>query len=414
MSISVTTLVRYLRNRLDSDDRLHNIQVTGELSNFHKHSSGHLYFTLKDETSAINCVMFSSRAINIKFNPKNGDKVDISGNVSLFETTGQLQLYVNSLKLAGLGDLYQQYEILKTKLYEEGYFDDNHKKSIPSLYPEKIAVLVGENSAAMSDIKTCFIRRWPLANVDYHPVLVQGKDAPDDIINNLIKVDKMGYEIIVLARGGGSFEDLFCFNDENLVKTIYSLDTFIITGIGHEQDYTLSDFVADLRAPTPTASVELITRDIKDVDYEVIDYQDSLNTSINQIIDSYKMKIDYYSTKIENYANKFELITKTIDNMMTKIRSTLKYKLSNKNNLIENYQRILNSSIENRLNANINKLKSLNNLLNAYSIDNTLKRGYSLIYKDKKLIKNKDRIKVEDNLDIKLYDGNIKATVKEI
>lgn len=392
MSISVSTLVKYLKNKLDSDDKLQNIQVTGELSNFHKHSSGHLYFTLKDEHSAISCVMFSSRANTIKFDPKNGDKVDISANTSLFEVTGQLQLYVNSMKLAGLGDLYQQYEMLKNKLTEDGYFDEDHKKDLPTYYPERVCVLVGDKSAAMSDIKTCFARRWPLANVDYYSVLVQGKDAPKDIIKTLKEVDKLNYEIIILARGGGSFEDLFCFNDEELVKTIFDLKTFIITGIGHEQDFTLVDFVADMRAPTPTATVELTTVNILDVLDELNELSINLNNSLNRIIDNIKMKLDYYSSSINNYSNKLKLISSNIDNIKKYINQTI-------NNLIKSYKE---------------ELKSKANLLNAYSIDNTLKRGYSLVYKDNKLINNIKDIKINDELDIKLYKGKIKAKVSEV
>ena len=391
MSISVSTLVKYLKNMLDSDDKLQNVKVTGELSNFHKHSSGHLYFTLKDDKAAISCVMFSSKANLIKFDPKNGDQVEISSNASIFETTGQLQLYVNSMKLAGVGDLYQQYEILKNKLSEEGYFDQENKKEIPTYYPSRVAILVGDKSAAMSDIKTCFERRWPLAETDYYPVLVQGKDAPKDIIKQLLFVDKLNYDAIILARGGGSFEDLFCFNDEELVKTIYKLKTFIITGIGHEQDFTLADFVADLRAPTPTATVELITHNIIDVIEEINTYSIDLSNLINKKIENISIKLDYYDSKVNNYSNKLKLIHNNIVNINNEITTLIKHIIKNKKDEVD----------------------SILNLLKAYSIDNTLKRGYSLVYKDNKLIKNKKNLKNDDSINIKLYGGDVKATVKE-
>ena len=301
MSIDVSKLVRYLKNKLDGDANLSNVSIFGELSNFHSHNSGHLYFTVKDEKAALSCVMFSSSARRLNFKPKNGDKVELTGSVSLFETTGAMQLYVSSMRLQGLGDLYAQYERLKAKLYEEGYFSAEHKKAKPNLYPNKVAVLCGDASAAMSDIKICFARRWPLANVDYYPVLVQGLDAPENIINTLLKVDEMGYEYIILARGGGSFEDLFCFNDERLVKTIYSLKTFTVTGIGHEQDFTLSDFVADLRAATPTAAVELITPDIKKVEELLSEYKDSLNESVNYKLIAFRDLLD--KLKSSKYLN---------------------------------------------------------------------------------------------------------------
>ena len=392
MSISVSTLVKYLKNKLDSDDSLQSIQVTGELSNFHKHSSGHLYFTLKDEKAAISCVMFSSYAKTIKFNPKNGDKVEITASASIFEVTGQLQLYVNSLKLAGLGDLYQQYEMLKNKLASEGYFNEDHKKEFNVLYPNKVAILVGEASAAMSDIKTCFQRRWPLCQTDYYPCLVQGKDAPIDIISKLVDVDGKNYDYIILARGGGSFEDLFCFNDEELVKTIYNLKTFIITGIGHEQDFTLADFVSDLRAPTPTATVELTTPNILDVKEELIDIMNNIDSIMENRINNISINLDYFITKINNYSTKLELINSNIDSYVNQMKSIIKHLIDRRSDSIN----------------------SLNNLLNAYSVNNTLKRGYTLVFKDNILIKNTKNLKLNDDINIKLYDGNAKAIIKEV
>ena len=289
--ISVTTLVRYLKNKLDSDEALRSVQVSGELSNFRKTSSGHLYFTLKDENSAISCVMFKSKAYSLSFVPENGNKVICSGSISMFEASGSLQLYVNTLKLDGIGDLYRQYEELKNKLFNEGLFDDDHKKEIPTLYPSKVAVLCGKDSAAMSDIKIQFNRRWPLCKVDYYPVIVQGSEGPSSMIKTLKDIDTLGYEIIVLARGGGSFEDLFCFNDERLVRTIYNLNTFIITGVGHQQDFTLVDFVSDRRAPTPTGAIEMITPNIDDVLDSIDDLSYRLNKSIDLLITNNKDKL---------------------------------------------------------------------------------------------------------------------------
>lgn len=391
MSITVSTLVKYLKDKLDTDIRLHNVEVTGELSNFHRQSSGHLYFTLKDEKSSIECVMFSSYASKISFEPVSGDKVDIKGSISVFEAYGKLQLYVNSMKKAGIGDLFQQYEILKEKLSKEGYFENDNKKELLINYPENVCVLVGEKSAAMSDIKTCFKKRWPLCKVTYYPVLVQGKDAPKDIIKTLKEVDKLNYDYIILARGGGSFEDLFCFNDEELVKTIYKLKTFIITGIGHEQDFTLADFVSDLRAPTPTATVELTAPNILDIKNDLSEINDVLTNTMSNLIDSIKMQLDYYNSNIVNYYSKLELISNSIDNY----NDTLK-------RIIDTYIDLLR-----------NKIESNYNLLNAYSIDNTLKRGFSLVYKNSKLINSSKEIKINDDINIHMYDGEIVATVKE-
>ena len=411
--IRVTTLVRYLKNKLDSDEALRSVQVSGELSNFRKTSSGHLYFTIKDENSAISCVMFKSKAYSLSFVPENGNKVICSGSISMFEASGSLQLYVNTLKLDGIGDLYRQYEELKNKLFNEGLFDDNHKKKIPTLYPSKVAVLCGKDSAAMSDIKIQFNRRWPLCKVDYYPVIVQGSEAPSSMIQTLKDVDTLDYEIIVLARGGGSFEDLFCFNDERLVRTIYDLNTFIITGVGHQQDFTLVDFVSDRRAPTPTGAIEMITPNIDDVLDSIDDLSYRLNKSIDLLITNNKDKLIQLSN------NKY---FKDPSLLVDKVSLLLDYKierLKRFSNKLDNYQLQIDKEVDRmgllldiKLNKKRNELDRLNGLLKAYSCENTLKRGYALVYKDNKLI-NKD-IDNNDKLVIETYDQIIDTRVEKV
>ncbi len=411
--ISVTTLVRYLKNKLDSDEALRSVQVSGELSNFRKTSSGHLYFTLKDENSAISCVMFKSKAYSLSFVPENGNKVICSGSISMFEASGSLQLYVNTLKLDGIGDLYRQYEELKNKLFNEGLFDDDHKKELPTLYPSKVAVLCGKDSAAMSDIKIQFNRRWPLCEVDYYPVIVQGSEGPSSMIQTLKDIDTLGYEIIVLARGGGSFEDLFCFNDESLVRTIYNLNTFIITGVGHQQDFTLVDFVSDRRAPTPTGAIEMITPNIDDVLDSIDDLSYRLNKSIDLLITNNKDKLIQLSN------NKY---FKDPSLFVDKVSLLLDYKierLKRFSNKLDNYQLQIDKELDKmdllldiKLNKKRNELDRLNGLLKAYSCENTLKRGYALVYKDNKLI-NKD-INNNEKLVIETYDQIIDTRVEKV
>ena len=411
--ISVTTLVRYLKNKLDSDEALRSVQVSGELSNFRKTSSCHLYFTLKDENSAISCVMFKSKAYSLSFVPENGNKVICSGSISMFEASGSLQLYVNTLKLDGIGDLYRQYEELKNKLFNEGLFDDEHKKEIPTLYPSKVAVLCGNDSAAMSDIKIQFNRRWPLCKVDYYPVIVQGSEGPSSMIQTLKDVDTLDYEIIVLARGGGSFEDLFCFNDERLIRTIYNLNTFIITGVGHQQDFTLVDFVSDRRAPTPTGAIEMITPNIDDVLDSIDDLSYRLNKSIDLLITNNKDKLIQLSN------NKY---FKDPSLLVDKVSLLLDYKierLKHFSNKLDNYQLQIDKEVDRmgllldiKLNKKRNELDRLKGLLKAYSCENTLKRGYALVYKDNKLI-NKD-INNNDKLVIETYDQIIDTRVEKV
>ena len=410
--LSVSSLLRYLKNCLDTDERLQKIYVSGEISNFHRHFSGHLYFTLKDEYASISCVMFKSAASSLRFEPKTGDKVIVYANTSIFETAGQLQLYVQRMTPEGLGDLYARYEALKNRLNEEGYFSLDHKKTMIKVYPERIGVLVGDRSAAMSDIKRCFERRWPLCNVDYYPVLVQGAEAPADIVAKLLEADEKRYDAIILARGGGSFEDLFCFNDEQLVKTIYSMKTFLVSGVGHEQDFTLTDFVADLRAATPTAAVELITPDIEDVRKQVDLYVKQLYSKVNEKLDRKQMNFDFYSQKLFHYIDSLSSIKDRIDAQINTIRNSLLHHCDMNSTLIDHYNLQIASEMNLKLNNAKLQYKRLNTLLEAYSAQNVLERGYSIIMQNGKVVKRKSDIQHE-TFDIRFFDGILTATEKE-
>ena len=410
--LTISTLVRYLKNKLDADINLQKINVIGEISNYHRHYSGHLYFTLKDEHAAINCVMFKSAAFSLQFEPKNGDKVVCIANTSLFEASGQLQLYVLKMNQYGLGDLYARYEKLKKDLTDQGYFDDNHKISIPTQYPDKVAVLVGDKSAAMSDIKRQFTRRWPLCNVNYYPVLVQGNDAPKTIISKLLEVDELGYDAIILARGGGSFEDLFCFNDEQLVKTIYQLKTFIISGVGHEQDFTLTDFVSDLRAPTPTAAVEMITPDIADVIVRLDKLKEELDYQINQKINKTNMKLDYMFEKLIHYDSKIQLNIKHIDILVESIRNKTRNKITKQYHEIDRIVDNMRYRANLKLNNDKLLLKRLNTLLEAYAATNVLKRGYTLVLQNGKVVKKATELNNEP-FSVRFIDATITAERKD-
>ena len=409
--LSVTALINYLKIKLDRDQQLQNVCVVGEISNYNDHFSGHQYFSLKDDKSIIECVMFKGYASYLNFKPKKGDKVIVFGNVSIYEASGKLELFVTKMNLDGTGDLHRQFEELKNKLEAQGKFDQNHKITLSKDYIEKVAVLVGDQSAAMSDIRKAFLRRWPLAQVDYYPVLVQGSGAAGDIINNLLKVDKMQYDAIILSRGGGSFEDLFCFNDENLVNTIYNLDTFIISGVGHEQDFTLCDFVCDLRAATPTAAVELITPDIENVLLSIDNLENELVFNINDKLSKLMMKYDFITERLINYQNHFNNISLKIDNDINLINKSIIHKIDNNLNLINNYDNKMKYKLNLSLN-NANLLhKRLNTLLEAYNANNVLKRGFTLVLQDNKLVKTKKQLQ-DKEFEIKFSDGSIIAERK--
>ena len=433
--LSVFELVHYLKGTLDKDTNIQNILVSGEISNFTNHISGHLYFSLKDDKSRIACVMFRSNAARLKFKPKNGDKVILKANTSLFEGSGQLQAYVTEMKLDGIGDLYLQFEALKKKLYLQGLFNQDHKKALP-LYPMKIAVLVGDKSAALSDIKTTFARRWPIAKVDIYPVLVQGLGSSQDIIKNLLKVDELGYDAIILARGGGSIEDLWSFNDEALAYTIYNLKTFIITGVGHEQDYTIVDFVADLRAPTPTAAVEMITEKIQDVESKIKDYRYRLKLSISRLLKTNDDKLkelsssqvftskyyilenksqyfDYLSSRLFLFNNRLESLNHQINETNLRMQHALNKQILNKNNDILKLDAELKYNLDKLIQDKTNLLKRNDILLNAYGVNKTLDRGFALVLKDGHVVKKTTDLEIDDRIDIKMLDGIIKVKVEE-
>lgn len=435
MNLSVSTLLHYLKNKLDTDKQIQNIIVAGEISNFHHHQSGHLYFSLKDDLATISCVMFRFAASSLNFKPKNGDKVLVKANTSIFEASGQLQLYVVMMKLDGIGELFLQFEKLKQKLEAGGYFLVEHKKVKPA-FPLKIAVLVGDKSAALSDIQTNFKNRWPIAKVDYYPVLVQGNQASKDIINQLLKVDELNYDAIILARGGGSFEDLFAFNDEQLAYTIFNLKTFIITGIGHEQDFTIADFVADLRSPTPTAAVVMLTPDYREVQAKIDNclsrISKSMQITFNQkreklqamlqsrifTVDKYLlqdriMKLEFLKTKLYNSIEKRQTIVSKINSLNTRSKTALfaKIQTSTKELALRELRikQVLGSKLERAKNLN----KRLSVLLEAYSFENVLKRGYALMLKDGKLIHRKQELVLNQDYELKMYDGSISVTYKE-
>lgn len=270
--ITVTEFVKQLKNIIDHHPSFNNVTLIGELSNFKAHQSGHFYFTLKDEGSRINCVMFRSHSQKVLFKPKDGDKVLVTGNVEVYEAAGSIQMYASRMNLDGLGDLHIRYEALKQDFRIKGYFDLNHKKKIP-VFPNRIAVIVGSNSAAYHDIAKTLQSRWPLAHIDYAFATVQGKEAILSVKSNLERLDSLGYDVIIIARGGGSIEDLWAFNEEVVVEAVFNANTPIISGIGHESDTTLIDYVADLRAATPTAAAVAATPDKVEVSNQIRNFK---------------------------------------------------------------------------------------------------------------------------------------------
>ena len=406
--LSVSNLVRYLKYKIDNDRNLQHLDVIGEISNLSFSVSGHLYFCLKDDQSSIDCVMFHGNASKLTFRPKNGDKVIIKASASIYEAQGRLQLYVSAIRLDGIGDLYQKFEELRIKLEAEGKFDPDHKIELTTVYPEKIAVLTGDDSAAMSDIRRAFARRWPLSTVDYYPVLVQGDKAAQDIISKLKTVDALGYDAIILARGGGSFEDLFCFNDEQLVNAIYDLKTFIVTGIGHEQDTSLADLAADLRAATPTAAVELITPQISDVHDILTDFEYELRKHMTSRMDREYLRYDFLLERFLSYRHHYEQLAMTIDHHIDAIRTHVLHQIMHFDDKIRSSTDRMRFKVNFMLNNGQLHLKRLNTLLEAYSTQNVLKRGYTLVIQNEHPVKRKTDLRKEE-FTLRFSDGEIIA-----
>ena len=391
--LSVSTISRYIKHLLDTDKNLQTIFIKGEISNLKQHSSGHIYFSLKDETSKINAIMFSNNAKKLNFVPTDGTKVLAIGRVSLYEATGNYQIYINEMLEDGVGNLYIAFEKLKEKLSKEGLFQEKYKVLIPK-YPAKIGVVTANTGAAIQDIISTIKRRYPIAEVYLFSSLVQGEQAKYDLVKKIEQADQFGVDVIIVGRGGGSIEDLWPFNEEIVAKAIFDCKTPIISAVGHEIDYTIADFVADLRAPTPTGAAEIAVPNIIDI----ISHLNHLKIRLNEsILKNLNLKKLYFDSLRNSYI------------------------IKNPNFIYENKRQKLDL-IETTLNSNIllkleNNKKEINNLLIQLDLLNPLnilKRGYSLTYKNNKIVKSIKNIKEKDNLTIKLSDGNINVVVRSV
>ena len=411
--ISVSQLTRYIKYKIDNDIHLNEVFLKGEISNFKAHSRGHFYFTLKDEGSRINAVMFASNTRNIKFVPQDGMKVLVTGKVSVFEANGGYQIYVQDMLEDGVGNLYIAYEQLKKKLQEEGLFDQKYKKRIPRI-PKRIGVITAPTGAAIKDIISTIKRRWPLVEVYSFPALVQGEDAKDDIVKQIKKADTYQLDTLIVGRGGGSIEDLWAFNEEIVARAIFDCSTPVISAVGHEIDFTISDFVADLRAPTPTGAAEMAVPQLPDMIQYLNQIQIRLNqTIIHQIQGNRKTLNDIMNRNIlKNPMMLYQTKEMIFDNLLDKLRFSLMNltnvkgrelaRLKSSYVLQKPYQILDQKS--NRYLQLISKLETLSPLL-------TLKRGYSIAKVDDKVVSSCKKIKKGDKLDIEFHDGVIKTEV---
>ena len=414
--LKISELNNYIKNLLDGDIFLNRVYLKGEISNFKNHTRGHLYFTLKDDTSRISAVMFQSSAVKLTFTPEDGMNVLVSGRISAYPAQGSYQIYIDKMEVDGLGALYIEYEKLKKKLAMMGLFDENHKVPIPK-FPEKIGVITASTGAAVRDIMSTIKRRYPICEAILFPCLVQGKDAAPDIVRQIKRADAYGVDTIIVGRGGGSIEDLWAFNEEIVAKAIYECKTPIISAVGHEIDWTIADFVADLRAPTPTGAAEMAVPTVLDINTLLDNYKIRLNRNIKNMVNTkfIKLRSLKQSFILKNPMSMYEIKEQKLDALIENINKDIKSIIVNKENLLNNIK--LSYTLKNPMELIKDKKVRFEMLINTLKLVNPLgilEKGYSLVECNGKIIKDSNDTKVNDYINIKLHKGKIKAEVKEI
>lgn len=414
--LTISAITRYLKAKLDLDENLQTVFLKGEISNFKAHTSGHFYFSLKDENSKINAIMFRSNASKVLFKPSDGMKVLVTGRISIYEAMGGYQIYVDEMLEDGVGNLYIAFEQLKEKLGKEGLFSKEHKKKIPKI-PKRIGIITASTGAAIKDILTTIQRRFPICETILFPTLVQGENAKDDIVKNIIKAQDYDLDVLIVGRGWGSIEDLWPFNEEVVARAIYDSKVPIISAVGHEVDFTIADFVADLRAPTPTAAAELAVPNMSDLRKHIDQLNIRLNESIYKKVNYLKLYLDSLKNSfvIKNPMIMYENKKQNLDLINTKLNDLMLGKVDKYKNEIEKIKKsyvltnpklLYKDKIINLKNI-IDKLELLNPL-------NILSRGYSITYFNDKALKSIKKINKEDILNIRLKDGFIETKVLNI
>ena len=390
-AVTVTQLNKYLKDRFDEDENLGAILVKGEISNFKNHYTGHLYFTLKDENSLIKCIMFKSYAERLAFKPKDGMKVMVFGSVSVFERDGVYQIYVKSMMEDGMGDLHEQFEQLKAKLEAEGLFDESHKKPIP-LYPKVVGVLTSQTGAVIRDIINVSTRRNPNVYIRLLPVPVQGPGAAEKIAEKIkVMNEKKLADVLIIGRGGGSLEDLWPFNEEIVARAIYDSELPIISAVGHETDFTIADFVADLRAPTPSAAAELAVPDVYELKQKINNYQNRYRLALKKKNELMRLRYEkcMKSRVFTDPLRRIRDMDVTVDSYIQRL---------------ENKMKIIHKDSQSSYIKLVSKLDTLSPL-------KTLTRGYSLTEKDNKIVKSAKELEKDDKVKLKFSDGEKDAII---
>lgn len=437
--LTVEALTKYVKRKFDADPHLRNVYVKGELSNVKNHPSGHIYFTLKDEKSRIQTAMFRSSASKLKFRPENGMNVLITGDVSVYETSGQYQLYAQTMEPDGIGALYLAYEQLKEQLEKEGLFNAKWKSPLP-LFPNEIGVITAQSGAAIQDICSTIARRYPLAKIKLFPVVVQGPQAAPSIVGAIEQANRFNsIDVLIVGRGGGSIEDLWAFNEEVVARAIFSSQVPIISAVGHETDSTIADFVSDKRAPTPTAAAELAVPARDELIKRMIDYKRYIYRSLYEKIKNEQKRL---TTLQSSYPLQFPerlyrpFSERLIDYESRLLRSSQsitanrKSELSRLNSILNSYSPIQRVNLESNevtaLTGRLNRMMQQNirihtdrfstsiRMLTALNPLNVMERGYSIVYKDEAVVNSVTLLEEGTDIDIHLQDGRIRAKVQSL
>jgi exodeoxyribonuclease VII large subunit len=390
-AISVTELTRYIRDLFEMDYRLQDVSVQGEISNLSRPASGHVYFSLKDSGASIRCVMWKTAAATQASKLREGDAIIAHGKISVYEPQGAYQLYVDEVQAAGAGDLFQQFELLKAKLQAEGLFDPDRKRPLPEA-AHTIGIVTSATGAALQDMLNVIRRRWPLMQIVLAPTPVQGDDAPPKIIAALNKLyQRNDLDAIIVARGGGSIEDLWAFNDENVARTIIQSPVPVISGVGHEVDFTIADFVADVRAPTPSAAAELITPDQAEIRSVVRGLADSLTAIVTARLQNDRMLLNSHVRALQHLSPRV--------------------KLSNARQRIDDLLASLQESMAHDLELQREKISGLSAQLGALNPLNVLARGYAVVRIEPsgQIVRSREQIKPKQQLSIRVSDGEFEA-----
>lgn len=413
---SVYELNSYIKDMFESNICLRDVYISGEISNYTHHFSGHMYFSLKDSKAKINCVMFKGDTLSLKFKPQNGQKVIIRGRISIYERDGKYQVYCVGMEPDGIGSLYTAYEQLRKKLQEEGLFDVARKKSLP-FFPKRIGVVTSKTGAVIKDIINVSINRFKNVDILLYPAKVQGEGAEKTIIEGIEYFNlKEDVDVIIIGRGGGSIEELWAFNEESLARAIYKSEKPIISAVGHETDFTIADFVSDVRASTPSHAVEIVVPSLKGLQYNI-------ETLENKILSLIKVKIKINKSALISLEKRLNILSPTrkleenyqhLDLLHDKIINNFKSRVRKNRNSILILEKDITSIFEKEL---INKKSRFSNLLSkidALSPINVLKRGYSFTKINGKVINSITKVKVEDILNINMIDGKVDCKVLKV